>query len=62
MAENVDIVANALRVPFSLISMELEGLYGSQLLAEMQEIIGYYQVYEEGADFKTEGSKGDYIH
>ena len=61
MAENVDIVANALRVPFSLISMELEGLYGSQLLAEMQEIIGYYRVYEKGADFKTEGSKGDYI-
>ena len=61
MAENVDIVANALRVPFSLISMELEGLYGSQLLAEMQEIIGYYRVYERGADFKTEGSKGDYI-
>ena len=61
MAENVDIVANALRVPFSLISTELEGLYGSQLLAEMQEIIGYYRVYEKGADFKTEGSKGDYI-
>ena len=61
MAENVDIVANSLRVPFSLISTELEGLYGSQLLAEMQEIIGYYRVYEKGADFKTEGSKGDYI-
>lgn len=61
MAENVDIVTNALRVPFSLISTELEGLYGSQLLAEMQEIIGYYRVYEKGADFKTEGSKGDYI-
>ena len=61
MDENVDIVANALRVPFSLISTELEGLYGSQLLAEMQEIIGYYRVYEKGADFKTEGSKGDYI-
>lgn len=61
MAENVDIVAADLRVPFSLISMELEGLYGSQLLAEMQEIIGYYRVYERGADFKTEGSKGDYI-
>ena len=61
MAENVDIVANTLRVPFSLISTELEGLYGSQLLAEMQEIIGYYRVYEKGADFKTEGSKGDYI-
>ena len=61
MAENVDIVATALRVPFSLISMELEGLYGSQLLAEMQEIIGYYRIYERGADFKTEGSKGDYI-
>lgn len=60
-SDTVEVVTGTLRVPYSLISMELEGLYGSQLLAEMQEIIGYYRVYEKGADFKTEGSKGDYI-
>lgn len=55
-----DVVAASLRVPYSLISTELEGLYGSQVLAEMHEIISYYDVYERGAGFKTEGSKGDY--
>lgn len=58
--EQMDVVAAALRVPFSLISTEVEGLYGSQVLAEMAQIIGYYDVYEKGASFKTEGSKGDY--
>lgn len=58
--EQMDVVAAALRVPFSLISAEVEGLYGSQVLAEMAQIIGYYDVYEKGASFKTEGSKGDY--
>ena len=53
-------MAASLRVPYSLISTELEGLYGSQVLSEMAEIIGYYDVYEKGAGFKTEGSKGDY--
>lgn len=58
--ERVDVVASGLRIPYSLISSELEGLYGSQVLAEMSEIIGYYNVYEKGATFKPEGSKGDY--
>lgn len=59
--QQVDVVASGLRIPYSLISSELEGLYGSQVLSEMQEIIEYYRVYERGADFKTEGSKGDYV-
>lgn len=58
--ERVDVVASGLRIPYSLISAELEGLYGSQVLSEMAEIIGYYDVYERGAGFKAEGSKGDY--
>ena len=59
--EKIDVVASGLRVPYSLISDELEGLYGSQVLSEMAEIIEYYKVYDQGANFKTEGSKGDYI-
>lgn len=58
--EKIDVVASGLRIPYSLISAELEGLYGSQVLSEMAEIIGYYDVYERGAGFKAEGSKGDY--
>lgn len=58
--EKIDVVASGLRIPYSLISAELEGLYGSQVLSEMAEIIGYYDVYEGGAGFKAEGSKGDY--
>lgn len=56
----MDVVASYLKVPMGLISTELEGLYGSQVLAEMKDIIGYYDVYEKGAKFLTEGSKGDY--
>lgn len=56
----MDVVAAYLKVPMGLISTELEGLYGSQVLAEMKDIIGYYDVYERGAKFLTEGSKGDY--
>lgn len=59
--ERVDVVASGLRIPYNLISEELEGLYGSRVLAEMAEIIGYYNVYEKGAQFKTEGSRSDYI-
>lgn len=59
MAEEV-VMSTNLRVPYSLITTELEGLYGSQVLSEMAEIIKYYEVYEQGASFTTEGSKGDY--
>ncbi len=59
--ERVDVVASGLRIPYNLISGELEGLYGSRVLAEMAEIIGYYSVYEKGAQFKTEGSRSDYV-
>ena len=58
--DNMDVVAAYLKVPMALISAEMEGLYGSQVLAEMKDIIGYYDVYEKGAAFQTEGSKGDY--
>lgn len=56
-----DLVINPLRVPTNLISEELEGLYGTQVLSEMREIIEYYRIYEKGAEFNTEGSNGDYI-
>lgn len=41
-------------VPSSFISQELEGIYGNTILAELSQIIGYYDVYENGAEFNVE--------
>lgn len=51
----------ALRIPSSLISEELEGLYGKEVLAELQSLINLYDVYDKGAGFISEGSSGDYV-
>lgn len=56
----VEATINGLRVPWSLVSAELEGLYGSTLLREFNQIIGYYHTYENGADFVSESLKGDF--
>ena len=61
MAETEKVViTDGLRIPRDLITSEIDGLYGSQVLSEMSEIIKYYELYDKGADFQTEGSKGDY--
>lgn len=59
--EGVDIYLSGVRIPSSLLTSELSGLWGSSVLAEMSEIIRYYQVYDKGAEFISEGSNGDYI-
>lgn len=60
--ENKDItILSQLRLPSSLISEELEGLYGRDVLEEMNHIISLYDIYENGAGFIAEGSNGDYI-
>lgn len=46
-------------IPQSLIKTELEGLYGTQVLEDMNDIIELYNIYEQGADFDMEGN-GDY--
>ena len=38
-----------LKVPMQMISDELEGIYGRQLLREFGKIIKYYNIYENGA-------------
>lgn len=47
-------------VPKNLISEELEGIYGTSVLAEISEIIEYYNIYDKGAAFIVEGTNGDY--
>lgn len=54
-------VASLMRVPAEIFTREIEGLYGSTLLSEIPELINYYDIYENGVEFETEGSKGDYI-
>ena len=43
-----------LRIPNSMVYAELDGLYGSKVLRDMQEIINLYDVYEHGASYSTE--------
>lgn len=38
-------------IPQNLITQELSGLYGSNVLAEMSEIMKYYAIFEHGAEF-----------
>lgn len=49
------------RIPTSLISEEISGIYGSALLSNIQKILGYYEIYDKGAGFTAEGTNGDYI-
>ena len=44
-------VTRVLNFPQGLISVELEGLYGSAILQDMKEIISLYDIYEKGAEF-----------
>lgn len=51
-------------IPWNLFSNawqnEVAGIYGQRLLENLARIIGYYFVYEKGAEFFLEGSNGDY--
>lgn len=60
MSNEAEYITTGLKIPWSMISTELEGLYGSTLLAEFREIIGYYEVYEKGASFIPETQKADF--
>lgn len=45
----------------SLIKSELHGIFGSETLRDMYEILALYNIYEEGASFNQDSSTGDYI-
>lgn len=47
-------MSTALSIPSSLIKAELEGLYGSNILRDMKEVINLYTIYEGGADYKLD--------
>ena len=56
MSTNIASMSRVLNVPDSLITAELEGLYGTNVLQDMKDIIGLYDVYEKGAEFTAEAS------
>lgn len=50
-------LSRVLNVPNSLITSELEGLYGTNVLQDLQNIIKLYEVYDHGAEYVVEASK-----
>lgn len=48
---------NILGIPTSVIKEELEGLYGSSVLADMYEVLNLYEIYEHGSPYIQEGTK-----
>lgn len=54
------IILAQLRIPGSLITEEIEGLYGSSILTEMSRILALYRVYDRGAEFPLDTNK-DYM-
>lgn len=57
---NENTLSRVLNIPNGLIKAELEGLYGDTVLQDMQSIIGLYDVYDNGAEYKVEAAK-DYV-
>lgn len=45
----------------ALIQQELEGLFGSETLRDMKEIMALYTIYEVGAEFDPDNQSGDYV-
>lgn len=45
----------------SMIQQELHGIFGSETLRDMNEILALYNIYEEGATFDQDNTSGDYV-
>ena len=45
----------------SLIQQELHGIFGTETLQDMREILELYNIYELGATFDQDNNSGDYV-
>lgn len=45
----------------SMIQQELSGIFGSQVLRDMHELLELYNIYEEGVSFDPDNTSGDYV-
>lgn len=57
----VSIVTAYTQIPYTVFATELSGSLKNDFNAEITEIMGYYQAYQKGAEFSTEGTNGDYV-
>lgn len=57
----VSVITAYTQIPYSVIGTELAGTLKNDFQNEMSEILKYYEIYEKGAEFTTEGSNGDYV-
>lgn len=45
----------------SVIQQELHGLFGSETLKDLREILALYSIYENGAEFDVDSNSNDYV-
>lgn len=54
-------ITNFIGVPLGMLQNEVAGIYGQKLLADLGRILGYYEIYEWGARFLTEGADDGFL-
>lgn len=58
--ENRQIIYTSEAIPYSVISKELPDYLRNDFYKELSDIMKYYDIYQNGADFDVEGTNGDY--
>lgn len=62
MSENaVSVITAYTQIPYSVIATELAGSNKNDFNAEVEEILKFYEAYEKGVEFTSEGANGDYL-
>ena len=59
--EVVSVITSYNNVPYFIIEDDLEELGQTDYVTEVAEINSYYEAYEKGMDFITEGTNGEYV-
>lgn len=59
--EVVSVITSYNNVPYFIIEDDLQELGQTDYVSEVAEINSYYEAYEKGMDFNTEGANGEYI-
>ena len=57
----INVITAYTQIPYTVFATELSGSLKNDFNAEITEIMGYYQAYQKGAEFSTEGTNGDYV-
>ena len=59
--EVISVITSYNNVPYFIIEDDLQELGQQDYIEEVAEINEYYEAYEKGMDFNTEGSNGEYV-